>query len=259
MDSDQHDEDAELKQAMALSLQAKAEAADADRREEQQLQAALELSLQQGSDALASPSAVQLRLPQTYTAASARPEQMTKHLAPMRSWFSVPVPDVAADLPMIYPSPLRRAGSRGAASASPVVTQSSSLLAPRPEVHSGAHSALGTPSVAGLTSSSALGSRSSSRFEGNRVEQGVGTAAAIAACLAGTWTDWGMADGAIKLKPDYCITIQPLDGQSLFGVHIVLLEQSDGHSMQQIVRASEGGIEVVEGEAAWGGLTAELE
>ena len=60
-------------------------------------------------------------------------------------------------------------------------------------------------------------------------------------------------------KPQFCITIKPLDWQVLFGVHIVLLEEEDGRSEQHVVRVVEGGIEVVEGEAHFAGLTAELE
>ena len=85
-------------------------------------------------------------------------------------------------------------------------------------------------------------------------------AAAVAACIEGTWTDWSAEDGAVIPKPEYCITIQPLEGQQaqgqgqqplLFGVHIVLLDDKQGASQQQMVQAVEGGIEVVEGEEAW--------
>ena len=84
--------------------------------------------------------------------------------------------------------------------------------------------------------------------------------AAVAACIEGTWTDWSAEDGAVIPKPEYCITIQPLEGQQaqgqgqqplLFGVHIVLLDDKQGASQQQMVQAVEGGIEVVEGEEAW--------
>ena len=85
-------------------------------------------------------------------------------------------------------------------------------------------------------------------------------AAAVVACIEGTWTDWSAEDGAVIPKPEYCITIQPLEGQQaqgqgqqplLFGVHIVLLDDKQGASQQQMVQAVEGGIEVVEGEEAW--------
>ncbi len=243
-----HAEDEDLMKAMALSLQVD-ERVGAARREEEELQAALELS-RQTSDGSASPSAVRVRLSQTklaavptassHTAASVRVEK-TKHLAPMRSWFSVPVPD-ASNLPMVYPSPLRRTGSGVAVSASPRVgvKPPSSLLA--------------ASSVTGST----ISQRSSSRLGGQVVERGVGIAAAVSACLAGTWTDWSTS-GVIQPKPEYCITIQPLEGQLLFGVHIVLLDEQDAQSEQHIVRTVEGGIEVVEGEAHFAGLTAELE
>ena len=245
-----HDDDEDLRKAMALSLQASERVVPAQRAEEEELQVALELS-RQTSGGPASPSTVQLRLSQSnlaaipkagsHTAASMRVEQ-ARHITPMRSWFSVPVPDVS-DLSMVYPSPLRCTASGAAASTTSPrvgVKPPSSLLAPS--------------SVAG----SIISHRSTSRLGGQLVERGVGMVAAVSACLAGTWTDW-RTSGVIQPKPVYCITIQPLEGQVLFGVHIVLLDKEDGRSEQHIVQTVEGGIEVVEGEAHFAGLTAELE
>ena len=164
-----HDDEEDLKKAMAMSLQIDAERAAATRREEDQLQAALALSRQTSggsSGGLASPSAVQVRLSQSKLAgvpsgaASVSATAQQLHLTPMRSWFSVAVPD-AADLSAVCPSPLRRGACSGSTPSPAIIKTSSSLLAPPPRVM--------PQTVSGVTMD-----RPSSRLGGERVEKGVG-------------------------------------------------------------------------------------
>ena len=133
------EDDDELKQALALSLAAgEAREATVRAEEEQQLTAALELSRQLSAECSpasgsVTPSAVQVRLsqsafaqapiltagpgaigPKVASSVAAGGGKPSLHLTPMRSWFSVPVPDLAELA--VYPSPLRRQGSSTASS-----------------------------------------------------------------------------------------------------------------------------------------------
>ena len=224
MDEAVHDDDEDLRKAMALSLQVGETVVPARRQEEEEeLQVAMELS-RQTSGGPASPSAVQVRLSQSklaavptagsHTAASMRVEQ-ARHLAPMRSG-SVSVPDVS-DLPMVYPSPLGRTASGATA------------LTTGPRVSVKPPTAFSHLRVWQVRlSATGLAAGSEDTLWNVELE-----AAAVSACLAGTWTDWSVwGDPA---EAEYC-TIQPLEGQVLFGVHTFCWTKKMGDQSNTLFR-----------------------